>query len=115
MTTNPTHPGRCGIHLFADPERARARTCEVCREALAFALETSRAPKVDRHWTEEHRAKMALRMDAQKRAMQGLVAAHRAERGAKAVDANIAAEATSARRNAISGRFEPSAELDATG
>lgn len=112
-TTKPVHPGTCGIHLFSDPERARARRCDVCEEALAFALDTSRVP--GRHWSAEHRAKMVAVMGAQKRAMQGIVAAHRAERGAKAVDANVAAEATGKMRNAISGRFEKVAELDATG
>lgn len=116
MTTSstPTIPGRCGIHLFTDPERARTRACDVCQEALAFALETSKVQKVDRSWSPEHREKMKLVMGAQKRQMQGIVAAHRAERSQKATADAHAAESTSKMRNAISGRFER-VELDATG
>lgn len=105
-TPKPTIPGSCGIHIFADPGRARARTCDVCAWAVASALAESKAPKFNRNWTEEHRAKMATRMDAQKRAMQGHVSAHRAERNMKATADAHAAETTATMRNAVSGRFE---------
>lgn len=57
-TPSEPHYGRCGIHMFDNPERAR-RPCEVCAENIEFfarAPVATRRPSHHRPATDSQKA-----------------------------------------------------------